>query len=358
MIIWEVPRLAARDLAWLRDVTQSITTVNLDSPGAALPSLHNELESTLNAWSVSHRFEATETGLSIAVPRISGGLARRLSAVAMKRDVDALLSSRSRGWVGGYDAVRPQPRQRNRARTLEEILRIPGTNRLRSNALRDELYPRWGVRDTRQLRILVCDGPRFLAYLGVWRDGTDPFSNRERQILNLLAPSYAKRLVVEDKLQSAEVAWSAFELAIEAIAAPAFLIDQRQRIAHANCVGRSLVTRDSSVIETVRRSIAGASRAFSCTPLRAKGVVGYTLAIGTGQTNDVRDRIALASSRWSLTARQADVLALTVSGEPNKAIATTLGCAESTVEFHITALLRRARATSRAELAAKFWTLS
>jgi FixJ family two-component response regulator len=41
---------------------------------------------------------------------------------------------------------------------------------------------------------------------------------------------------------------------------------------------------------------------------------------------------------------------------PNKTIAQQLGCAESTVEFHITALLKKARVARRSELIAKFWT--
>jgi DNA-binding NarL/FixJ family response regulator len=45
-----------------------------------------------------------------------------------------------------------------------------------------------------------------------------------------------------------------------------------------------------------------------------------------------------------------------VCGAANKTIAQQLGCAESTVEFHVTALLKKARVARRSELIAKFWT--
>jgi DNA-binding NarL/FixJ family response regulator len=59
---------------------------------------------------------------------------------------------------------------------------------------------------------------------------------------------------------------------------------------------------------------------------------------------------AAAAVRWELGRRQADVLALVVRGCPNKLIARTLGCAENTVEYHVTELLRKARVRSRTEL--------
>lgn len=61
---------------------------------------------------------------------------------------------------------------------------------------------------------------------------------------------------------------------------------------------------------------------------------------------------AAASVRWELGRRQADVLALLLRGCSNKVIAATLDCAENTVEYHVTGLLRRSGVKSRAELIA------
>ena len=67
-------------------------------------------------------------------------------------------------------------------------------------------------------------------------------------------------------------------------------------------------------------------------------------------------RVAWAQTRWALSKRQGEVLATLAHGSSNKDIAQTLGCSESTVELHVTALLRKSGATSRTELVARFWT--
>lgn len=58
--------------------------------------------------------------------------------------------------------------------------------------------------------------------------------------------------------------------------------------------------------------------------------------------------------RWRLTPRQGSVMALLVEGLANK-IAMRLGCSVGTVENHVTCILKRARAASRAALTAAFW---
>lgn len=60
-------------------------------------------------------------------------------------------------------------------------------------------------------------------------------------------------------------------------------------------------------------------------------------------------------SAWRLTERQRQVLELLVQGRPNKEVAAILGCAERTVEVHVTEILRRSGCTSRAQLIATYW---
>jgi DNA-binding NarL/FixJ family response regulator len=44
-------------------------------------------------------------------------------------------------------------------------------------------------------------------------------------------------------------------------------------------------------------------------------------------------------------------------GDANKDIAVKVGCSPRTVELHVSAVLRKARVDTRAQVAAKFWSL-
>lgn len=69
----------------------------------------------------------------------------------------------------------------------------------------------------------------------------------------------------------------------------------------------------------------------------------------------VAERVAQLTQRLGLTSRQAEVLRALVAGQPNKQIATELGCTVRTVEDHVGSLLRRSGVASRAALVAQFW---
>jgi DNA-binding NarL/FixJ family response regulator len=75
-----------------------------------------------------------------------------------------------------------------------------------------------------------------------------------------------------------------------------------------------------------------------------------------GQPPDTKSRAARLAREHGLTPRQAQVLAHLAAGKANKTIAAHLGCAENTVEFHVTGLLSKCACESRAELVARFWT--
>jgi DNA-binding CsgD family transcriptional regulator len=66
-------------------------------------------------------------------------------------------------------------------------------------------------------------------------------------------------------------------------------------------------------------------------------------------------RVGEMAKLWGLTPRQASVMALLVEGLANKEIAMRLGCSVGTIENHVTCILKRARAASRAALTAAFW---
>jgi DNA-binding CsgD family transcriptional regulator len=87
---------------------------------------------------------------------------------------------------------------------------------------------------------------------------------------------------------------------------------------------------------------------------------GKPLAVtfGDAGSDALESRLEHATAEWRLTPRQAEVLRFVVRGDANKDIAHSLGCAESTVEVHVTQLLRRSDTSSRTQLVARFWSTS
>jgi DNA-binding CsgD family transcriptional regulator len=85
---------------------------------------------------------------------------------------------------------------------------------------------------------------------------------------------------------------------------------------------------------------------------------GAPIGVGTTAPESAGpgERIDRATQQWTLTPRQIKVLEVLVQGKSNKEIANALGCAENTVELHVTQLLKRAKVTSRGELIARFWS--
>lgn len=79
------------------------------------------------------------------------------------------------------------------------------------------------------------------------------------------------------------------------------------------------------------------------------------LANISARVRDEEELLARATARWCLTPRQRQVLSLLARGLANKEIARDLNCAEVTVEFHVTGLLKRCGADNRTVLAARFW---
>ena len=62
-----------------------------------------------------------------------------------------------------------------------------------------------------------------------------------------------------------------------------------------------------------------------------------------------------AAVALELTSRQSEVFTSMVRGLSNKEIAAALGCAEKTVELHVTQILQKARVQGRTQLIARFW---
>jgi DNA-binding NarL/FixJ family response regulator len=162
-----------------------------------------------------------------------------------------------------------------------------------------------------------------------------------------------------DELDDALLRHPAFAAVLEAIPTAAFVVDARGAVVCTNAQGRAAPRADE---DAVRAALAGAVRgepgvpSFVLRKLGGQGPRARYLAVRTAGVEGPWARARVLAERWGLTGRQAEVLAQLAQGGCNKDIALRLGCAEVTVEFHVTALLRKAGVESRAALVARFWT--
>jgi DNA-binding NarL/FixJ family response regulator len=281
---------------------------------------------------------------------------------------------------GYYDPAKPSVAQRNRALhfrphaqvesleaplhdTRDEAWRRLGIGPEEQAQVRERvstgattLYRRLGMEQMFQLRALVCEGSALLGWVGALR--SEPFTPREQRLLQDLVPSLRRRLNLETRLREAGLLSSALEAALEALGQPAYITTATGRVVHANSVGRARAERSSRHLsEVVRRYVRGEhdAREASITPLRVPGLAPHYLVVDRNEDAQTGARIHQLAERWGLTARESEVVEHIIQGASNKAIAARLGCAERTVEVHVTHVLSKAQAESRSALIAKFF---
>jgi DNA-binding CsgD family transcriptional regulator len=158
--------------------------------------------------------------------------------------------------------------------------------------------------------------------------------------------------LVLDRSESA-----AFTVALEEISSAAFVVWADGRIACSNRSGRAACERSPSFVASgLLASMRGLGGAFRVTRIPVPGAQDHFLAVQVGGTVDPGPRLAAATASHGFTPRQAQVAGLLALGRSNKAIAGALGCAESTVEIHVTAVLGKSGCGSRCELVSRFWS--
>ncbi|MBA3457602.1 MAG: hypothetical protein H0T42_31260 [Deltaproteobacteria bacterium] len=258
-----------------------------------------------------------------------------------------------------YDVLWPAAAQRNRVVDASRWIdrSSPGTWEA-SRMYREVLEP---VRMHRhsQPRALICDGPSLLAWFGALHPSTE--SRRQMRLLSALVPAVRQRLTLERQLDDAPRTANALRAAIEHLGSAAFIIGAHGAIHETNAAGRTLLTEDrTEIAQALQNAVARRpnAREIELVPLVDRGVPTHFLAIVRG--DPVAERIAscvkLCVTRWSLTARQAEVLALVARGLANATIAATLRVGERSIELHMTAIFDRAGLDSRAALVARVLT--
>lgn len=259
---------------------------------------------------------------------------------------DDFVRGRGVDWPG-YNALRPEPQQRDRVLRSAEIAKL---TRGRSVEVQEVLYRRLGTYGQDTMRVLVCDGPSLLAWIGIVQP--DETTESQRELLQHAVPAFRRRLMFERLVDESALATSALDAALEQIGAAAWVLAPSGRIAHANSAGRARLDAD---LEATRRSIE-ASRAgtrdprLQVMPLRADhGGMGH-LVVQIPDRATPTDSTDGAARRLGLTPAQARVLGRVARGISNATIAAELGVAERTVEAHVTAILEKAQVPSRAAL--------
>ena len=255
---------------------------------------------------------------------------------------------------GSYNPGRPEPAQRNRLvsmpwRTMTEERQLP---------IVLELYPKLGVANRTQTRILICDGPSLLAWVGTWHEGAcEP---RQRAIFAALTPALRRRLTIDRQVEQSP-RLGVFDAVMGAIGKAAFVVNARGQVREANRMGAELLRLEGPM---VRDELAAAVRA---SPLEHPRWVSARVNVGasfawlvmarSSTGSRLTAQVARATARWSLTPRQGVILELVAEGNGNRTIAAMAAVSERTVEVHVTALFEKAQVECRAELVASVYTL-
>ncbi len=167
----------------------------------------------------------------------------------------------------------------------------------------------------------------------------------------------AEHAALKQQLRRWQEANLSSNLALDAMDGQAFVLTSTGDVISTNAQGKAALEQEGEPLRAqLRRAAAGHPTDLEISPLGPPELAqGRMLALRRDVAASLRTRVDRAKRCWKLTRRQTDVLGHVVEGRSNKEIAAMLGCAEGTVEIHLTQLLRRASADSRGTLTAKFW---
>lgn len=341
-------RPSASELSRLREVRELVERV--PSSGAPLPPEFTEAAHLL--------FESSATWSWAFLPgdrpefsfMHTGGLQRD----RVQREFERLFAQSPEGWTN-YDPRRTPRAERNRVMSSAQI--FSRRDRPPSGFPVHRVYETLGVDRLHSARVLVCEGPSLLAYVGIMRP--DPVDATRARMLSALVPSLLRRLSLERRLQEAPRVEAALGAALEGLGAPAFILDVAGRPREMNSAGKLCLQRDRRGLSEALRDAAlrgaGRSGQLELTPLRARGEPQGYLAVLRVEAPEVRldARVQSAADALGVGPRRREILALVARGLANQTIADALGIGVRAVEAHVTALLDLAGVDSRAALVAR-----
>lgn len=274
------------------------------------------------------------------------------AAARWRETFDDYVRGRGVAW-GAYHALRPEPAQRDCVLRSEELAVL---TRGRSVEVETALYTRIGALGEDTMRVLVCDGPSMLAWVGIIQPA--PTTERQRELLERLVPAFRRRLEFDRVLAQSLLADAALVLALEEIPGAAWFVGPKGKVEYANAAGRARLDADRERLGALLRECIARRAAFP--DLRFK-IASVRDAVGglahivvevpeIGSSDDLGNDVADAASRLGLTPAQTRVFEHVARGTSNATIAGELGVAARTVEAHVTAILMKAQVPSRAAL--------
>lgn len=315
-------------------------SIDGDNVAVALEALHELLETEIVVlFSLTQRAGGSED-LMVAREASVG-----LEAV-WRETFDRLLEGRGVSW-GAYNAVRPEPDQRDVVLRSDEIATL--TNG-RGVGFQNAILSQLGLLGTDSMRVLICEGPSMLASVGLLQ--AEQTTERQRELLTRVIPAFRRRLEFERFITEAKLAASALITALEQVNGAAYVLGSAGHISHANAAGRARFDNDPRATRTALDAcVAGAANPrFKVAPLRnAEGGAGH-IVIELPEPTGGAEGLAATARHFGLTPAQGRVLERVAHGSSNATIAADLGVAERTIEAHVTAILNKAQVPSRAAL--------
>jgi DNA-binding NarL/FixJ family response regulator len=143
---------------------------------------------------------------------------------------------------------------------------------------------------------------------------------------------------------------------LAAVENPAF-VATADTVVHVNRAGASLLEGDAEAVRQALATLWTSQRHedYVAARLRLRGAPEHLLALRRLSTDVSVARVQELTRQYALSPRQRQVLAHVADGRSNKFVAGKLGCSEGTVEYHVSALLKKLGCENRAEVVARFW---
>jgi len=333
-------RFSTRDAHRIRDLTGDLATIRDGGP----PAL---------SWIVAalrEILDADKAGACAYAPR-GAGLCLEVAytdrtPTGLMPAADAFLADKTVGWTS-FNPMRPEPKQRNVALTISEVKHLTG---VKTAPVLTDIYARFGLLADDNLRVLICEGPSLLAWIGMFQGAA--FEPRQKRILSHLIAPIRRRLSVERLLQEAPSTRVLLDAVLEALPAPVFVFDADGVLLETNTAGAGWLASDrAGRREVLRQALRGraAPGQFQVTEVKVGAAVTRYLVVFKGDESSAH-AWRTAAAAWGFSARERQVFALLARGLTNRAIAADLAISERTVEVHLTSMFEKAQVETRAEL--------